>query len=231
MKKGKEKKMDKKFKFSEQPAKAKIVYGIVAGVLCVTAIIVGIVAAANRKDEIPNEDTNPPISDGNTDQTPSDNPNEEDEKKPEKLSFVSPTVGEISESHSSEIPVFSDTLGEWRLHTGIDITADEGTEVYATERGTVSRVYSDPLLGKTVEVTHDGGIVTRYSNLASEVSVKEGDSVASGALIGVIGDTSISELAEEPHLHFEMLVNGVSVNPLDYISEESKEASLGITEA
>lgn len=224
--------MDKKFKFSEQPAKAKIVYGVIAGVLCVTAIVVGIVAAANRKDDGPVTDQNPPLTDGNQNETPSNpTPDEDDKKEPAKLSFVSPVVGQVSEMHSSEIPVFSDTLGEWRLHTGIDITADEGTEVYATERGTVSRVYSDPLLGKTVEVSHEGGIVTRYSNLASEVSVKEGDVISSGALLGRIGDSSISELAEEPHLHFEMLVNGVSVNPLDYISEESKEASLGITEA
>lgn len=222
--------MDKKFKFSEQPEKAKIVYGIVAGVLCVTALIVGIVAAANAKDdEVPTEST-PPVSGDVGENTPNENTPTEEEKKPAPLSFVSPIVGEISEMHSSEIPVFSDTLGEWRLHTGIDITTDEGANVYSAERGVVSRVYKDPLLGKTVEVSHDGGIVTRYSNLGESVAVKEGDTIASGALIGTVGDSSISELAEEPHLHFEMLVGGVSVNPLDYISEQSKEASLGIVE-
>ena len=219
--------MDKKFKFSEQPTKAKIIYGVVAGVLCVSAIVIGIVAAASKKDKTPIEDYTPPISDG-ADKTPEEKPSTDKEEK--KLSFVSPIVGEVTKYHSADTPVFSDTLGEWRVHTGIDITADEGVEVYAAEKGTVSRVFTDALLGKTVEITHEGGIVTKYSNLSASVKVKEGDRVASGALIGTVGDTSISELAEEPHLHFEMLVNGASVNPLDYISEESREASLGLSD-
>lgn len=220
--------MDKKFKFSEQPTKAKIIYGVVAGVLCVTAIVVGIVAAASRKDKTPADDTTPPV----VDETPSETPDNKDpdSEKPAKLTFVSPVVGEINELHSADAPVFSDTLGEWRVHNGIDITTDESAEVFAAESGTVKSVYSDPLLGKTVEIEHAGGIVTQYSNLASDVSVKVGDSVESGALIGKVGDTSITELAEEPHLHFEMLVNGTSVNPLDYISEASKEVSLGISD-
>ena len=84
---------------------------------------------------------------------------------------------------------------------------------------------------ETVEITHDGGIVSVYANLDSgNVAVKEGDEVNSGALIGYVGDTSLSELADESHLHFGIKVNGVNVNPLDYISEDSKKASLSITE-
>ena len=56
-----------------------------------------------------------------------------------------------------------------------------------------------------------------------------GDTVAAGDKIGVVGDSSISELADEPHLHFEVLLKGVKVNPLDYINEESKKASLGMS--
>ena len=147
------------------------------------------------------------------------------------MTFVSPVVGEVTKGHSLEIPVFSSTLQEWRVHTGIDISANEGSEVFASADGTVSRVYSDPFLGKTVEITHSGGIVSTYSNLAAtDIAVKEGDTVKSGALIGLVGDTSLSELADEAHLHFSIKVNGVSVNPLDYISDDSKKASLGITE-
>jgi len=85
--------------------------------------------------------------------------------------------------------------------------------------------------GYTVELSHKDGVVTRYSNLTKEDAsmITVGDEVKSGDRIGTVGDTSISELAEEPHLHFEVLLNDVKVNPLDYISEESKEASLGIT--
>ena len=232
---GKENKMDKQIKFSDQPKRVKIIYASVIAVLCITAVVIGIVSAANKNNKAPDDD--PVVNLPNTDEEESNNveneiPNEnEEENKPQKLTFVSPVVGEVTKGHSLEIPVFSSTLQEWRVHTGIDISANEGSEVFASADGTVSRVYSDPFLGKTVEITHSGGIVSTYSNLAAtDIAVKEGDTVKSGALIGLIGDTSLSELADEAHLHFSIKVNGVSVNPLDYISDDSKKASLGITE-
>lgn len=232
--------MDKKIKFSEQPKKVKIIYVTVVAVLCVTAIVIGIVSAASRRNDTvpPVEDPsastppvveNPPSSDENEDKE-NEKP-EEDDKKEEKLTFISPVVGNVTKNHSIDTPVFSDTLGEWRVHTGIDISAEEGSKVYASAPGIVSKVYNDPLFGKTVEITHQGDLVTIYSNLQnSDIAVKEGDYVNSGALIGLVGDTSLSELADESHLHFGIKLKGVSVNPLDYISEESKEASLGISD-
>ena len=130
------------------------------------------------------------------------------------------------------MPVFSETLGEWRIHTGIDIATDEGAEVYAAADGEVTKVFSHPYFGKTVEITHNGGIVSVYSNLSADgVTVSEGESIKAGTKLGVVGDTSLTELADEAHLHFEIKVSGVSVNPLDYISEDSKKASLGIENA
>lgn len=228
--------MDKKFRISDQPRRVKIIYAAVIGVLCVTAIVIGIVSAAQKKNDTPIDDpvaNTPSINEEDDDvSNKTEDPEDtEEDKKPQKLSFVSPVVGEITKSHSLDTPVFSNTLNEWRVHTGIDISVDEGTEVYASAGGVVSKVYSDPFLGKTVEITHDGGIVSVYANLDSgNVAVKEGDEVNSGALIGYVGDTSLSELADESHLHFGIKVNGVNVNPLDYISEDSKKASLSITE-
>lgn len=232
--------MDNKVKFSDQPRKVKIIYAVVIGVLCVTAVVIGIVSAMNRTPDTPDDDPTanlPSEGDGNENEGgdnsqggENEGENEED-KTPEKLTFTSPIVGEVVKGHSIDTPVFSDTLQEWRVHTGIDISADEGAEVRAAADGTVTRVYSDPFLGKSVEITHDGGIVSIYSNLAStDIAVKEGDAVKSGALVGYVGDTSLSELADEAHLHFAIKVGGVSVNPLDYLSEDSKKASLGITE-
>ena len=231
--------MDKKIRFSDQPRRVKIIYAAVIGVLCVTAIVVGIFSAANRSNDPPEDDLTGNITPGGDtggEENEGENENgdgnqEEENKKPEKLSMVSPVVGEVVKHHSLDMPVFSTTLNEWRVHTGIDISTDDGAEVFAAADGTVSRVYSDPLLGKSVEITHEGGIVSVYSNLSpADISVKEGDTVKSGALLGLVGDSSLSELAEEPHLHFGVKVNGVSVNPLDYISESSKQASLGITD-
>ena len=223
--------MEKKINFSDKSVRAKIVYATVIAILCITAIVVGIVSAASRTKDVPKVENppveNPPAGDsGNEDKTPV-----EDTKPEPKLSFIAPVSGTVAKNHSLEVPVFSLTLGEWRVHTGIDIACEEGAGVYASEAGVVSGIYSDPMLGYTVEITHRNDIKTRYSNLSSDVaSLKVGDTVALGDKIGVVGDSSISELAEEPHLHFEVLLKDVKVNPLDYINEESKKASLGIEE-
>ncbi len=221
--------MEQKFKFSKSPLISKIIYGAVIAILCITAIIIGLVAANQKTDEVP-ENNNPPL----TDQTPENNtppaeepPKEENTKK--ELVFVSPTEsGKIIKNHSATVPVFSLTLGEWRIHHGIDIMTDPDVSVFASEEGEVSAIYNDPRYGVSVEITHEGDIKTVYSNLKDDLSVKVGDKVKKGDAIGTVGDTATSEIAEEPHLHFEVLAKDVSVNPLDYISEESKQTSLGI---
>lgn len=219
--------MEKKIDFSDKSTRAKIVYAVVIAILCITAIVVGIVSAAS-KSKGDNVTENPPVSDGEN-QTP---PVEDTTPKPEpKLSFIAPTAGTVTKEHSLEMPVFSITLGEWRVHTGIDISCEEGAGVFASEAGVVTGIYSDPMLGYTVEITHKDDIKTRYSNLSSDVGdLKVGDAVALGDKIGVVGDSSVSELAEEPHLHFEVLLKDVKVNPMDYINEESKKTSLGIVD-
>ena len=224
--------MDKKFSFSDQPMKVKIIYGAVIAVLCISAIIVGIVSVASRKEDTPPiEDVKPPVTDVTP--PPSSDTNEDNKKpepeKPKATSFVAPLVGVVAKEHSLEMPVFSATLNEWRVHTGIDIAAEEGAEVFAGADGEVTKIYYDNYYGKSVEITHPDGIVSVYSNLDGEtINVKEGDKISVGARIGKIGDTSLTELADEAHLHFAVKVNGVIVNPLDYITEESKAASLGI---
>ena len=171
----------------------------------------------------------PPVNE-NTDNENKE-PTKEDDETPKEpaLSFIAPTAGTVVKGHSLELPVFSITLGEWRVHTGIDISCEEGSGVFASEAGVVSGIYHDPMLGYTVEITHRDDIKTRYSNLSNDIGeLKVGDTVACGDRIGSVGDTSISELAEEPHLHFEVLLKDAKVNPLDYISEESKKSSLGM---
>ena len=217
--------MEKKIDFSDKSMTAKIVYAAVIAILCISAVAVGIVGAASRRGDNADEGKAPVVDNGNN-----DTPEIKDEPKPEaKLSFIAPVSGTVAKEHSLEIPVFSLTLGEWRVHTGIDISCEEGAGVYASEAGVVTGIYSDPMLGFTVEITHRENMKTRYSNLASDIGeLKVGDEVCLGDKIGVVGDTSLSELAEEPHLHFEVLLKDVKVNPMDYISEESKKASLGI---
>lgn len=225
--------MEKKFKFTDNPNLAKTIYGIVVAILCITAIVIGIVAANNRKtDELPNdepslEDTPPDNKDPDNNESPDPNEPSEPEKK---LTFNSPVTGRVTKNHSLTIPVFSVTLEEWRVHSGIDISTDDSAPVFAAADGEVVKVYNHPMLGTTVEIQHADDITSVYSNLSPDASslITEGSKVKSGEQIGVVGDSSISELAEETHLHFEMKLKGEVVDPLSYICEESKEASLGI---
>ncbi len=231
--------MEKKIKFSDKSTVQKIVYLTVIAILCVSAIVIGIIASNNRKEA--SGDNQPGTNEGTQNGgnvTPGENEGtggnegENEDNKPKELAFVSPAVGTVYKSHSATVPVFSNTLDEWRIHTGIDIGTKEGAEVVSAEAGEVTGVYRDAMLGYTVELTHSDTHKTYYSNLAADsVCVKIGDKVERGASLGCVGDSSVSELADEPHLHFELKINGTSVNPLDYISEDSKQASLGIDNA
>lgn len=233
--------MEKKLKFSDNPNFAKTVYGIIIVALCITAIVIGIVAANNQSDDVlqvippesdgitedeTNGEANAPSEEKPEDTTPEPTP----EKKPEKKSFLSPVSGSVSKGHSLTVPVFSSTLDEWRVHSGIDISCNEGAAVFAAFDGTVSKVYTDPLLGCSVIIDHGHGVQSIYSNLENDSTlIKAGTKVTAGQAIGTVGDSSISELAEEPHLHFEVSVDGAKANPLDYISDEAKTGSLGLS--
>ncbi len=229
--------MEKKIKFTDKPGAAKVIYGVIIAILCITAIVVGIVAANNRKTPtpIPGGTTGDTTPDGTTPDEgvkPDEKPDETPNEKPgnQKMSFISPVVGTVSKEHSLTVPVYSETLEEWRVHPGIDISCVEGADVYCVFDGVVADVYSDPLYGFTVVVDHGNEVKSIYSNLdaASDATPKKGDAVKLGDKIGNVGDGALFELAEEAHLHFEVEVNSVASDPLEYISDEAKKASLGI---
>ena len=232
--------MEKKIKFTDKPGAAKIVYAVIIAVLCITAIVVGIVAANNRKtpitppDETPSDDSQGGENNGGENNGSENNGGENNgENKPgaQKMSFIAPVVGTVVKEHSLTVPVYSETLEEWRVHTGIDVSCEEGADVFCVYDGEVCEVYSHPLFGFTVVVKHSDEVKSVYSNLDanSEATPKVGDTLKGGDKIGTVGDSSLSELAEEPHIHFEVMLKDNSVNPLDYISEEAKKASLGIS--
>lgn len=133
------------------------------------------------------------------------------EQKP--LEFISPVSGQIIKDYSEIQLVYSKTMDDWRPHLGVDIAADLGTDVISCEEGTVEKIYDDEQNGKTVAVKHGEYILTIYSNLAEKLDVHEGDSVSRGQKIGVVGDSALYEILDEPHLHFEMSDGGILVNP------------------
>jgi len=81
-------------------------------------------------------------------------------------------------------------------------------------------------MGRCVAISHGDDIYTFYKNLDSslEDGIEEGVKVSRGQKIGEVGNTAISELADEPHLHIEMTVNGLAVDPRDYFNAEAKDS-------
>ncbi len=98
-------------------------------------------------------------------------------------------------------------------HTGTDFAANYGTNILAWKSGTVIRASWNGGYGKCIEVSHGNGYVTRYAHCSS-FNVSVGQSVSQGQVIGFVGSTGNST---GNHLHFEVMVNGVFHNPLNYI--------------
>ena len=130
---------------------------------------------------------------------------------------VAPVKGEIICPFSLESLSYNATTRDWRLHDAVDI-ACSGGEVLACMAGTVTEVYEDDLLGTTVVIAHDGGYETRYSNLTEKPTVKVGDQVSAGAVIGAVGNTAMTELSDQPHLHFQVLEEGKPIDPTAFLS-------------
>ncbi len=143
----------------------------------------------------------------------------------EEPSFVCPVNGALVKDYSADTPVFSLTMEDYRVHCGLDIAADAGTDVLAAASGEITKVFYDPMMGQTVEITHSGGYVTVYKNLQTKLpeGTAEGAHVTVGDVIGYVGDTALVEISEGPHLHFEMHKDEENMNPLSKISLPVKD--------
>lgn len=132
--------------------------------------------------------------------------------------FFMPAAGSVSNEFSIDTLVYSNTMEDYRTHNGIDISTNTGSAVMAAADGTVTDVYEHPMMGYTVEISHSADAVTVYQNLGENILVSIGDKVKCGDTLGAVGESALIEIAEEPHLHFEMCIAGKYVNPADYIS-------------
>ena len=134
----------------------------------------------------------------------------------EKPSYVTPVNSRrILKPCALDSLVFSATMKDYRVHTGLDIAAPVGAEVLCYAAGTVESVQEDAFLGTVVTVRHEYGLTTVYANLAPELvsGIQAGAILNAGDRIGYVGSSAISESADEPHLHFEMLLNGERIDP------------------
>lgn len=124
-----------------------------------------------------------------------------------------PLSGEIIKGCSFDVPLYNSTMGDWRVHTGIDVAGEEGEEVTASTDGIVTKVYVDSKWGYVIEIDH-GEFTGRYMGISQENAIGINDTVKSGETIGTL-TTIPCESADGIHLHFEVVKEGKNINPTE----------------
>ena len=157
---------------------------------------------------IPSEQTNPRPSQPSPSAAPKD----------KSLKTGSPVEGQTVAVYAMDALSYNQTTRDWRIHNGMDIAAEAGTQVCAAADGTVYTVFEDETMGMTVVIRHEAGYTTTYASLAEEILVKPGDQVKLGQAIGCVGVTALLETAVGEHVHFSVSRNDEPMNPVEFLN-------------
>lgn len=134
-----------------------------------------------------------------------------------------PTIWPVDRSKIKNIGAFGwrihPILRYRRMHTGVDMSGERGTPIYATGDGMVESAEYYGGYGRQVLVNHQFGFKTRYAHL-SKILVREGQWVKRGEVIGHMGNTGLSKGS---HLHYEVILKGKPVNPMSYLRKDISE--------
>ena len=226
--------------------KAAVITGVT--LLVSLGVIVGVTAAANKARRAPGETdrgsseitttvpgltastsqttSQPPVTSSPTTSAPSTSAPQTSgvaQVSDEPPAFILPVSGAMMKGHDLTLQVFSNTMRDYRVHNGIDIASTLGSPVYAAADGTVSAIWEDVTYGTCISLTHSGDCVTYYKNLNPTVAegLAVGVQVKQGQLIAAVGESAMVEIADEPHLHFELNVGGEHVDPTEYFDSAS----------
>jgi murein DD-endopeptidase MepM/ murein hydrolase activator NlpD len=131
----------------------------------------------------------------------------------ETIPTLWPTNGRITDSFGYRRDPFTKKK---KFHAALDIAADTGTAIVAAASGTVTYVDYVYATGRTVKIDHGRGVTTVYGH-CSKILVEPGQTVKKGEVIAKVGSTGRST---GPHLHFEILIYGTSVDPLEYLEDK-----------
>ena len=124
----------------------------------------------------------------------------------------------MSSDYGTRIDPFTHSLA---YHPGIDFSVGHGSPIMATGDGVISKIDVDRNNGQYLEIEHASGFTTRYAHVSS-FSVRTGDPVKRGQVIAAVGNTGRST---GPHLHYEIRYQGVSINPLQALTQASQQVA------
>jgi murein DD-endopeptidase MepM/ murein hydrolase activator NlpD len=139
----------------------------------------------------------------------------------DKPTFAKPVPGKIYKEFSVDALIYSATLDRYTTHNGVDIESEMNTPVCAVLDGRIADIKEDEMMGITIFIDHGDDLITVYSNLSTKEMVEIGDLVQKGDVISGIGDTTLLEALDKPHLHFEVIKNGEYVDPVKYLGSGS----------
>lgn len=122
--------------------------------------------------------------------------------------WIKPVEGNVLRPFSPQDLIYSQTLQEWNVHVGTDYQAKLGDEVYAVYPGTIQEISWNEVYGKYLVIAHENGYQSLYANLTVLDALEVGSQVKQGEALGYVAESYGFEVAEESHLHFEMIRDG-----------------------
>ena len=170
---------------------------------------------SSQEEQTPQQPTetpnNPPVEEQPTPTPPVE------EKEPVKVCFISPVeYTSLGLDYNDSGLVFNQYLKQWVSHKGIDLITESGTQVKSMFNGVVLDIQEESTLGYMVKIDHGENTIITYSSLSSCL-VTVGQTVNQNDIIGVVGITHPEEIGYGEHLHLEIVVDNVFVNPTPYI--------------
>jgi murein DD-endopeptidase MepM/ murein hydrolase activator NlpD len=193
---------------------------ILAVGLSVTLMLIAQDQQNNVQVEVPVIETPLPDETNKPSSTPDDNEVVEPVQKP--ITFIMPVNNTTSILEYSEELTWCSTLSRFEVHKAMDFFAEEGSSVYAVYDGVIESVTSTFLQGVSITIDHGNGLKTVYNSLADGDQVFVGQIVSQGDIIGEVSQTNRQEYKDGAHLHFEVLENNISIDPIKYLSINEK---------
>lgn len=138
---------------------------------------------------------------------------------PRAVVYTWPVKGEVLRCFDLDTLAPDPTMGDWRTHGGLDISAAADTKVLAMAAGVVTEVKHDGLMGVTVVIDHQNGVTSTCCGLADPAAVSLGQKVDTGTVIGAVGSTAIAESALPAHIHLETTKDGAAADPLEFLPQ------------
>ncbi len=225
----KEKKIRKKRISNEKRFYLLTALGCAAALVAIVTVAVAVstsdVNQAGNGGGTNNESTLPPSSDNNGEQGGNggeqggNNGGEQVVVKPDGMIMPMETVSLVNDYGFYH----NKTLNSYYEHTGLDFSAEAGTQVLAVEEGTIESIYKDDLLlGTEIVIDHGDGLKSVYRFVTEAEGLKVGDSVEKGDVIATVAEANGNEYKDGAHLHFEILENGKNVDPTTHLTLEEK---------